>query len=261
MLILLPPSEGKTRPECGAPVELDELSFPELNHRRREILDALMEVSSREDALDVLKVGASLAAEVEANTSLSSAPAAPAHSVYSGVLFDALGRDRLDAAAQHRADRDVVVISALWGAVGFADRIPAYRLSMGVNLPGVGKLAAAWRPLLTETVTERADGGLVVDARSSTYAAAAKAPSATTVGIDVVQERGGTRKVVSHFAKHTRGELVGRLLADDAAPATPAELAELVSDWWPTELTAATKTMPARLTVVLPEDHSFTSAG
>jgi cytoplasmic iron level regulating protein YaaA (DUF328/UPF0246 family) len=259
VLMLLPPSESKSRPDRGDPVDIPSLSFPSLETQRRRVLDALVEVSARQDALSVLKAGASLANEVRANTSLAQAPSAPAHCVYSGVLYDALGYDHLPAAARARADRDVVVVSALWGAVAFGDRIPAYRLSMGVDLPGVGKLAAAWRPQLSQVLTERADGGLVVDVRSSTYAAAAKLPSATSVAVDVVQVREGKRKVVSHFAKHTRGELIGRLLASGQNPATPEELRRLAAQWWHVELTEPTRTKPWRLTVVLPEDHRFTS--
>jgi hypothetical protein len=43
--------------------------------------------------------------------------------------------------------------------------------------------------------------------------------------------------VVSHFAKHTRGELARFLLQAGADPRTPAALAEAVRERWPrTEL-------------------------
>lgn len=261
MLILLPPSEGKDSPASGPSFTTAQLSFPELNDARARLLEALAHVSLSEDALSTLGVGASLEAEVRANAHLASAPWAPAHSIYSGVLYDALGYLRLTPAQRGKADASVVVVSALWGAVGFADPIPAYRLSMGVKLPDVGRLASYWKPLLTPVLDERAAGELVVDARSSSYAAAYKPPLASTVSIDVVQERGGVRKVVSHFAKHTRGELVRLLLQRRGrGPATPADVLALARARWPlTELGPATRTAPARLTVVLPEEHSFAS--
>ena len=55
------------------------------------MLEALGTVSAHEDALALLGVGASLSADVERNTRLHAEPAAPAHQVYSGVLYDALG--------------------------------------------------------------------------------------------------------------------------------------------------------------------------
>lgn len=262
MLILLPPSEGKTRPGAGAPLDLGALSFPELAAARREVMAALGSVSSREDALSTLAVGASLEPEVRANVALPVAPAAPAHAVYSGVLFDALGYATLTPTQRRKAAQSVVVMSGLWGAVSFGDPIPAYRLSMGVDLPGVGKLASWWRPRLTPALDARAGDNLVIDCRSSTYAAAYKAPARTTVAVDVVQERGGVRKVVSHFAKHTRGQLVRHLLGlRGEGPRSATELLAAARRVWPTtELVPAGKNKPARLIIVLPEDHSFATS-
>ena len=42
MLILLPPSEGKTTPRRGKPLDLGGLSFPELEPHRAEVLDAFV---------------------------------------------------------------------------------------------------------------------------------------------------------------------------------------------------------------------------
>ena len=71
--------------------------------------------------------------------------------------------------------------------------------------------------------------------------------------IDVVQIRDGVRKVVSHFAKHTRGELVGRLLrSPDPLPATAEDLATAASAWYRVELNQSAR-KPASLTVVLDE--------
>ena len=263
MLILLPPSEGKTAPLSGPALDLNALSFPSLAPHRREVMDALAHVSASEDALATLGVGASLQDEVARNLSMLEATKGTAHTVYSGVLFDALGYSSLSAAQRAKADESIVVMSGLWGAVGFADPVPAYRLSMGAKLPGLGPLATWWRPRLEAELSARAEGALVIDARSSTYAAAFRPSPESAVTVDVVQERGGVRKVVSHFAKHTRGELVRHLIQRrGAAPATPRELLHQVNSWWPgSELTQATAKKPARLVIVLPEDHAFTARG
>ncbi len=116
---------------------------------------------------------------------------------------------------------DVRVVSALWGVVTPSDRIPGYRLSMGVDLPGVGPLAHAWREPLAKALDARAEGDVVVDCRSATYAAAWKPPSsATHVPVTVLREHAGRRSVVSHHAKHTRGVLVGHLLRREGEPPT-----------------------------------------
>ncbi|GAA1878906.1 peroxide stress protein YaaA [Paeniglutamicibacter psychrophenolicus] len=261
MLILLPPSEGKQPASNGSPFNPDELQFPELNPHRHELLDALAEVSGAEDALAVLGVGKSLVSEVTRNIELHTEPAAAAHTVYTGVLFEALGYERLDAAARARADSSILVISALWGAVGFADRIPAYRLSMSVKLPGIGKLASWWKPKLAPVLQERAGDSLVVDCRSSTYAAAWVPPAANTVSVSVFQLRGGVRKVVSHFAKHTRGELASHLLTRGTAVTTPEELLAAARERWEAELVPGTARKAHQLNIILPEDHAFRAVG
>lgn len=253
MLILLPPSEGKTAAAKGHPFDLAELSFDGLTEARQEVLAALARVSAHPEALARLGVGASLAEEVERNTRLHAEPSAPAHAVYSGVLYDALGYRSLTAAQKRKADAAVVVVSALWGAIGFADFIPAYRLSMSAGLPETGKLAGYWKKHLPAALAERADGELIIDCRSSTYAAAWAPPADRTVTVNVFQERNGKRTVVSHFAKHTRGGLARHLLTRRGkAPGTPESLLKAAQEAWQAELAPGTGRKPHALNIILP---------
>jgi uncharacterized protein len=243
VLVLLPPSEGKTLPGGRRrPVDLASLSWAGLEPARAGVLAALAAASSRPDAVRLLGVGPSLGAEVSRNTALLTAPAAPAGEVYSGVLFEALGLATLSPAGRRRAARRVVITSALWGAVRPGDRIPAYRLSMGVTLPGVGPLAAFWRPLLDQPLTEAAGNRLVVDCRSATYQSAWVPRGRTadrTVVVRVLQERAGQRTVVSHLAKLTRGQVTRHLLQRDGPePRTPQALAAAVAEAFACELAA-----------------------
>jgi cytoplasmic iron level regulating protein YaaA (DUF328/UPF0246 family) len=253
VLILLPPSEGKTPAVAGNAVDWASLSFPGLNTYRAKVLDALGTVSAHEDALALLGVGASLRADVERNTRLHAEPAAPAHQVYSGVLYDALGYDSLTPAQRKTAEASVLVVSALWGAIRFGDRVPAYRLSMGTALPDVGRLASFWKPQLNEALLAAAEGELLVDCRSSTYAAAWAPPAPQTVAVNVFTEVNGLRKVVSHFAKHTRGELARHLLTRRGkAPATPVQLQRAAAEKWTAELVEGTARKPHTLNIILP---------
>lgn len=253
MLILLPPSEGKTPAATGPVFDPNLLHFPELNDARKQVLAALAEASTAEDAHTVLGVGSSLAAEVHRNTVLAEQPCAPAHRIYTGVLYDALGYASLTAAQQRKADDAVVVISGLWGALGFADPIPAYRLSMAVKLPETGKLAAFWKKHLAEVLADHARGQLVVDCRSSTYAAAWAPEPAAAASVNVFQVRNGKRTVVSHFAKHTRGELARHLLSRTGTdPQTPEQLLAAASEKWEAELVPATARKPYQLNIILP---------
>lgn len=253
MLILLPPSEGKTPAVRGAAVDWPSLAFPGLNPYRAKVLEALGTVSAHEDALALLGVGTSLRDDVERNTRLHAEPAAPAHKIYSGVLYDALGYRSLTPAQRRKADESVLVVSALWGAIRFGDSVPAYRLSMGTALPDVGRLAPFWKPLLAGALKDVAEGHLLVDCRSSTYAAAWAPPSDTTVTVNVFTEAQGARKVVSHFAKHTRGELARHLLARRGkAPAAPDQLLKAAQEKWSAELVPGTARKPHALNIILP---------
>jgi len=55
-------------------------------------------------------------------------------------------------------------------------------------------------------------------------------------GVSVVEERDGVRRVVSHMAKKTRGEVARHLLVSGARPRTPAELADAVAESFTCEL-------------------------
>lgn len=232
MLILLPPSEGKTAPRRGRSLDLGALSFPELTPLRESVVETVARVSGEPDAAGILEVNPNLVAEIERNTRLRSAPTATASHVYTGVLYQALDVDSLDAASKRRANRWVVVVSALFGALRLADRVPAYRVNVCSTLPGVGPLSHEWRKELSSAL----DGAvkpreLVVDCRSSTYAGLWRPTGERAERWVHVTVPGA-----SHMAKHTRG-LVTRELVQAEAPRTPQALAERLSERFEVELT------------------------
>lgn len=220
MLILLPPSEGKTGRRRGARLDLARLSHPELNGQRAAVIETVGVVSAAADAADVLGVSPNLTDEIARNVAVTSAPTLPALECYSGVLYDALGYAGLAPAARRRANRWLTVVSALYGAVRPTDRIAPYRLSMAVNLPGVGPLASAWKPHLEPVLTTAAGRGLVVDCRSSTYAAAWAPTGALASRWVHVHVPGAT-----HMAKHTRGLVAAAICELETEPRTPQALA------------------------------------
>ena len=229
MLVLLPPSEGKASSGRGAPLKLETLSLPGLTEARAAILEELVELCAgdEEKAREVLGLSEGLRGEIAKNTELRTAGARPAGQIYRGVLYDALDLASLDAAAKKRAGRSLLVFSGLWGAVRVTDRIPSYRCSMGVKLPGLGALGAHWRAPMAPVLTEAAGDGLVLDLRSSAYAAAWKPKGEVAERTATVRVlHAPTRKVVSHFNKATKGRMVRSLLSAGIAPKDPAELVE-----------------------------------
>ncbi|MEU2440055.1 peroxide stress protein YaaA [Streptomyces rubradiris] len=229
MLVLLPPSEGKANSGDGAPLELGSLSLPGLTAAREAVLGELVGLCSGDPdkAREVLGLSEGLRGEVAKNAGLRTAGARPAGEIYTGVLYDALGLATLDADARRRAAASLLVFSGLWGAVRVTDRIPSYRCSMGVKLPGLGALAGHWRAPMAEVLPAAAGEGLVLDLRSSAYATAWK-PKGEVAGRTATVRvlHAPTRKVVSHFNKATKGRIVRALLTSGAAPEDPAELVE-----------------------------------
>jgi uncharacterized protein len=192
MLVLLPPSEGKARPETGEPADLDSLVYAdELGERRGRLIDAF-------------------------DPELRDEPAAPAAVVYTGVLYGRLGLAQLPAVARGR----VLIASALWGIVRPDDRIPYYKFPPKTRLKGFEAPNAYWRPALIEALPD-AEGDLVVDMRSGAYVPAWKPKRATLLAVRAFTEANGERKAVSHMAKAVRGDVARALLAAKKAPSDP----------------------------------------
>lgn len=198
MLILLPPSEGKSEPEAGQAVDLDSLAFAEeLGEQREKLIRAFDP--------DLLK-----------------ARAAPAVEVYTGVLF---GRLQLPTLGQ-RARGRVLIASALWGFVRSDDRIPYYKFPPKTKLKGIGAPAAYWRPALAVAVPDR-EGELVVDMRSGAYTSFWKPKRATLLAVRAFTEQEGERKAVSHMAKAVRGDVARALLQAKKPPEDPEGAADI----------------------------------
>jgi cytoplasmic iron level regulating protein YaaA (DUF328/UPF0246 family) len=256
VLILLPPSEGKATPQRGRPLDLATLSFPELAPARERVLDALVTLCSGDPAVAArtLGLGPTQLDQVDLDERVRTSPTARADRIYTGVLFDALDLPGLSPAAKRRAAGRLAVTSSLFGLVRPGDRIPSYRLAGGVSLPGLGAVAGVWREAFGPAMAEQR--GLLVDLRSTTYAAFWRPPTEgarRVATVRVLHDDGTTRKVVSHFNKATKGRLVRELLEDGAAPRTPGQLADVLAGLgWKVEVGEPT---PAgtRLDVVVSE--------
>jgi cytoplasmic iron level regulating protein YaaA (DUF328/UPF0246 family) len=244
VLILLPPSEGKAAPRRGKRLDLESLGFPSLTEARGQAIDALVDLCSADPvhAAKVLGLGPTQAEDVRRNAGLRGAPTTRADALYTGVLYDHLDLASLDPAARRRASRWLAITSSLFGLVRPGDRIPAYRLSGDVNLPGVGVVSAHWRGVLDPVAREAAGTGLVIDLRSTTYASFWRPGpdlARRVATVRVLQQVGDQRKVVSHFNKATKGRLVRALLEQGSTPSSPAALADVITGLgWKTELGA-----------------------
>ena len=225
MLVLLPPSEGKAAGGQGARLDLGALTFPELTGVRTRVVDAVQELGRRD--LPALQAALKCPADQAAlDAALTTAPTLPALERYTGVVYDNLGYATLTGPARRRANASLVVCSALFGLLRPRDPVPAYRLSGGTVLPGLGGLAPLWRPAVEPLLAQER---FVVDLRSGAYAGLARVPHA--VQVRVLRDEGGRRTTVSHDNKWTKGRLARALCTSGArSVGDVAELGRTLAD-------------------------------
>ncbi|NQU37532.1 MAG: peroxide stress protein YaaA [Actinobacteria bacterium] len=254
----MPPSEGKSAPITGAPLDLSQLSFPELATPRRQVVRELVKLSrgGQTRALRVLGLSPGQVVELAANAEIEMAPAAPAREIYSGVLYAALGLNALGTNDLNRASERILITSSLFGLLRPNDEIPTYRLTGSASLPRIGKVSAHWRKALGREPLDVLDTDLIVDFRSGTYVSFWPIPkgredSALTVKI-WQQGADGAKTAVSHHNKATKGELAGTLATAPEVPQSPSEVAEYCQGLgWDVSLEHDAKLGHARLDVLI----------
>lgn len=219
--LLLPPSQTKADGGTPVPLDLDDLTLPQLTPTRATLIDALVALSTDVEASRaVLGISARQDGEIARNAALRTAPTMPALSRYTGVLYDAIDAASLGRAALRKASRSVLICSALFGVVRGSDPIPAYRLAAEDALPGIGRPGGLWRPILPEALASL-EGGQIVDLRSGAYRALA--PLSGAIAVRVIRSDG---RSVSHDNKAAKGALVRAALT---ARRTPTSIASLIT--------------------------------
>ena len=158
----------------------------------------------------------------------------PAITVYTGVLYAALGWDRLSADQQRLGATSIAIISAKYGVVRPLDPIEPYREKIKNK-----KMAAQVAQSL-----DGAESELIIDCRSSTYRTVWQSPVTITVEIKVFTTIDGEKKVITHMSKKTRGEVTHHILKATNVPSNPHELETIVSQQFKCELIEGSKKKP-----------------
>lgn len=242
MLLLLPPSEGKAIGGDGPSLRrlIDELP-PPLASARRRVADALLELVAGppEAAASALLLPAGVRdGALGANRAVLDSPTMPALGRYAGVLYDGLGAAALPTGARAAAMRHVVIFSGLLGIVRADELIPWYRVPAKAALPRIGIASTYWRAVLGPAMSAALDcepAGLVVDLRSSDYAAMwrpAPSEAARVAVVRILTERAdGSRAVVSFDSKLGKGRLAQALLRRQARARTALSVGDVVAAW------------------------------
>ena len=158
----------------------------------------------------------------------------PAITLYTGVLYAALGWDRLTKAQQGLGEKSIAIISAKYGVVRPLDPIEPYKEKINNKkmAPLVGKSLAG------------IESELIIDCRSSTYQTVWQSPVELTVEIKVFTKVDGAKKVITHMSKKTRGEVTHNILKSTKVPTNPYELEAIVSQEFECELIESGKKTP-----------------
>ena len=201
MKILFAPSETKCNGGDGkfnlGTLMLSQQLFP----AREELFNEYNKIVTS-DNLELLKKMFGLKKEADIlkyAKDITASPTLKAIQRYTGVAFDHLEYESLNAKAQEYIDNNVILFSNLFGAIKANDKIPLYRLKQGEN---VGELNPAniYKTALKEPLDSYLENEDILDIRAGFYDKFYKPKKKYTT---LKFLKGG--KVVSHWAKAYRG--------------------------------------------------------
>ena len=235
--ILLPPSEGKNPGGGGPSLAVVGFGSDAVGRHRRRLSSAVERAAgrTRRTAMAAFVLPEAVAdAAIAANAVVTSSPTMAALDRYAGVVYAGLDVATLSPDERHAADEQILVFSGLWGVVGGGDPVPDYRVPAASTLARIGPVGSSWRPILARALPDRLADGVVVDLRSSDYAAMWRAPSirpvsarpevsggsarVRTVPVRIMTEMpDGRLMVVSYVSKLAKGRLARELIRRSAA--------------------------------------------
>lgn len=205
MIVLLPPSEGKSsEPGKGMFGDL----YPELLGDTQPVLKHLRGLKGVEISKCIGVKQPDKAKEWQkTNLAVAKAGCIPALERYTGVVYQYLDYGSLTA--KRRAASRLVTVSGLFGAIKGGMKIPEYKLPMN---PWLVKY---WKPINSERVAGWAKKGAVLSLLSQSYAKALDLEGVLTVDFKVQ----GGKKSAGHFGKAIKGRFVRFLIENDVTNA------------------------------------------
>jgi len=217
MLYLLSPAKSLDY-DTPTPRAVAKLATDPLFIERSTELIALMRRRSAAEVAEMMDLSGSLAAlNVERYAAWSPqftpANSKPAALAFDGDVYGGLRAPELGLADLRWAQKHLVILSGLHGALRPLDRLQPYRLEMGTRLPNPhGKdLYAYWGDTIAQHLNARAAEDrtpVIVNLASTEYFHAADRKKVLTPRvIECVFEdwKNGQYKIISFFAKRARG--------------------------------------------------------
>ena len=215
-VVLLPPSKGKA-PGGTGPAYAEVVDRGPLGTARRRVLEAVRDAASAVDDRGLARITGVAVRDIATArghlAALDVAATLPARTRYTGIVHGNAGLATVDPV---QAGVEVLVLSALLGAVELEDPVPAYRLELAASLPPLGGLATYWRDTMADHLAERLAGRQVLDLLPGAHArAVAPAVRAVTEVVQVAFEAPTGRSANAARTKVAKGRLVAQLVAAD----------------------------------------------
>ena len=208
MKILFSPSETKIGGGDIKCIDKNSFIFPELFEKRLEILEKYNNYLKNASNNDLEKLFGTKKIEVieKYKQDIFKSPTMKAIQRYEGVAYDYLNYNSLEVSAQKYIDENTLIFSNIFGVIKADDVIPDYKLKQGESFENL-KIDKFYSDNFSQTLDNYLLDEDILDLRAGFYEKfyTIKKPYLT---MKFIKEG----KVVSHFAKAYRGEIL-KLLA------------------------------------------------
>ena len=208
MKILFSPSETKIGGGDIKCIDKNSFIFPELFEKRLEILEKYNNYLKNASNNDLEKLFGTKKIEVieKYKQDIFKSPIMKAIQRYEGVAYDYLNYNSLEVSAQKYIDENTLIFSNIFGVIKADDKIPDYKLKQGESFENL-KIDKFYSDNFSQTLDNYLLDEDILDLRAGFYEKfyTIKKPYLT---MKFIKEG----KVVSHFAKDYRGEIL-KLLA------------------------------------------------
>ncbi|AXK49736.1 hypothetical protein CRU87_03435 [Aliarcobacter trophiarum LMG 25534] len=204
MKILFSPSETKNSGGDKKNFDKNSVIFPELFNKRLEILNSYNNFLKTATVSELEKLFGTKKYDVieKYKMNIFKNPLLKAIQRYEGVAYDYLDYENLDESSKKYIDENVLIFSNLFGVIKASDQIPDYKLKQGETFENL-KIEKFYNESFSDILDKYLEDEDILDLRAGFYEKfyTIKKPYYTMKFIK-------DGKVVSHFAKAYRGEIL-----------------------------------------------------
>ena len=230
MLVLLSPAK---RLDFESPADCLDATLPDLLDES-EILIGTLRRMSKSRLGKLMGLSDSLAALNHERYQSFSTPftvdnAKPAALAFQGDVYKGFGAKTLSTDDQHFAQEHIRILSGLYGVLRPLDLIQPYRLEMGTQLKTKrgADLYRFWGDRITEQLndtlaTHKHDCVLNLASNEYFKSVRTKDLTAPVIKADFKDQKNGTYKIISFYAKYARGLMARWVVANQIT--TPVDL-------------------------------------